>query len=73
MAPLAELLGEGAVRQGLIVMREPLQALMHQIEGVIDQLSSLFKRHGQAKGGNAPLLGRLPQPKCDPSHRNSVL
>jgi hypothetical protein len=55
------------------VMREPLQALMHQIEGVIDQLSSLFKRHGQANGGNAPLLGRLPQPKCDPSHRNSVL
>jgi hypothetical protein len=73
MAPLAELLGQGAVCQGLIVMREPLQALMHQIEGVIDQLSSLFKRHGQASGGNAPLLSRLTRPKCDPSHRNSVL
>ena len=45
MAPLSEFLG-----QGLMFMDEGLcfqidETLMHEVQGIVDQLSSLFRRH----------------------------
>ena len=46
MAPLAELIGQGLARVGLLVSFQLLQALVYQIQGVVDQLGSLFRGHG---------------------------
>ena len=46
MAPLAELFRKGSVGLGLLLVLQGDQSLMHQIEGVVDQLSGLFRGHG---------------------------
>lgn len=46
VAPFAELLAEGLMRLGLLLVRQRDQPLMHQIKRVIDQLSGLFGSHG---------------------------
>jgi hypothetical protein len=46
MAPLAELIGQGLAGMGLLVGFQLLQALVHEIEGVVDQLGGLFRGHG---------------------------
>lgn len=51
VTPLAELGGQGAVFLAEIVGFEVLETLMHQIEGVVDQLGGLFGGHGGAGGG----------------------
>jgi hypothetical protein len=46
VAPLAELISQGLVfpLQGEVL--QILKPLMHQIQGVVDQLGSLFGGHG---------------------------
>ena len=46
VAPFAELLAEGLMRLGLLLVRQRDQPLMYQIKRVIDQLSGLFRSHG---------------------------
>lgn len=45
MAPLAELLHQGLVGKGLALIKA-LQALLHQVQSVIDEPRSLFRGHG---------------------------
>jgi hypothetical protein len=45
ITPLAELLSQGTLLSGQGQRLQGLKALMHQIEGVVDQLGSLFGRH----------------------------
>jgi len=46
VAPLPEFFGQGLVSLGLIALGQQRQPLMHQIQGVVDQLSGLFGGHG---------------------------
>jgi len=46
VAPLPEFFGQGLVGLGLIALGQQRQPLMHQIQGVVDQLSGLFGGHG---------------------------
>ncbi len=59
LAPLPEFGGQGPVFviEGLRFQIQ--QALMHQIEGVVDQLGSLFGGHGIAAMGESLSFGVL--------------
>ena len=46
MTPLPEFLRQGAMGPPLLILLEFHEALMHQIEGVVDQLGGLFGGHG---------------------------
>ena len=59
MAPLAEFCGQGAVFLAQVSGLEILQSLMHQIEGVVDQLGGLFGGHGRESGGKEPGVSGL--------------
>jgi len=59
MAPLAELGGQGAVLLAQVPGLEILQSLMHQIEGVVDQLGGLFGGNGRESGGKEPRVSGL--------------
>ena len=53
LAPFAEFSCEGAVLLGQRLGLKILEALVHQIEGVVDQLGSLFGGHGTAGEGRS--------------------
>ena len=60
MAPFAEFSGQGPLFLGQRLSLQILEALMHQIKGVIDQLGSLFGGHvAHCGGANTPLVVRL--------------
>ncbi len=48
MAPLPELLRQGMMLADQGPGLQILEPLMHQIKGVVNQLGSLFRRHGGA-------------------------
>lgn len=50
MAPFAEFLSQGLVVFAEALILEILQALMHLIEGVVNQFGGLFRCHGQMGG-----------------------
>ncbi len=50
MAPFAKFLSQGMVVFAEALILEILQALMHLIEGVVNQFGGLFRRHGQIGG-----------------------
>ena len=52
LTPFAELSRQGLVLLGKGLGFEILQALMDQIEGVVDQLGGLFGGHGTTGDGN---------------------
>lgn len=56
LAPFTELRRQGLVLLGKSLGLEILQSLVHQIEGVVDQLGGLFGGHGTA--GDGWLIGR---------------
>ena len=46
MTPLAELFRQGALGAVLLVLLKLHQTLMHQVQGVVNELGSLFGGHG---------------------------
>jgi len=60
MTPFAELLSQGSVFPGQGAGLEILQTLVNQVEGVVDQLGSLFGGHGGTGAvGESPDVQRL--------------
>jgi hypothetical protein len=59
LTPLAELIGEGLLVAPGGAGLEVEKALVHQIEGVIDQLGGLFGGHGGAATKQRLELHRL--------------
>ena len=57
MSPFSEFFCQGLVFMDQGLGFQILKPLMHQIEGVVDQLGSLFRRHGADSGGEG--LGEL--------------
>jgi hypothetical protein len=68
MAPLAKLLSQGLMGLGLLLMLERDQTLMHQIEGVVDELSGLFGGHGIGCSMD-PVVGAEMGWSCSARHR----
>ena len=62
LTPFPEFFSQGAVGGPLAGTLEGHQALVHQIEGVINQLSSLFRGHGAAGDGTGE--GRIIRWRC---------
>jgi hypothetical protein len=51
VAPLPKLLRQGVVLPGQTLVLEILETLMHQVEGLVDQLGRLLRGHGVARRG----------------------
>jgi hypothetical protein len=47
VTPFAALLGKGSMGPRLLARFQLKQALMHPIQGVVDQLGGVFARHGE--------------------------
>ena len=59
VAPFAEFGRQGLVLLGKGLRLEILEALMHQIQGVVDQLGGLFGSHGTSEEGRGVDMGPL--------------
>ena len=59
LAPFAEFGRQGLVLLGKGLRLEILEALMHQIQGVVDQLGGLFGSHGTSEEGRGVDMGPL--------------
>ena len=59
LAPFAEFGRQGLVLLGKGLRLEILEALMHQIQGVVDELGGLFGSHGTSEEGRGIDMGPL--------------